>query len=325
MKQFALLLLVLFLLSPAISTADDDDDSLSAQSSSSASDLDDSDEPLLQSVDFRVSYKGSRKGSRKSELKLLIRADLPVPSVDLGITDKLSAKQALVDVTFTRAGTALAQCRLRFDEVDKEHGGLTAKYELKSESKRNGRRIKIKRRGSCDSDLSRPGVENTIPALQSGDEASLSVNGIDGIATAVVNVRGVVPTPTATPTVAPTSAPTPIPTSTPTPTATGTPGPTPTATATPLPTATPTRTPTPTPVPACPSGVGIPAGVVPNKTNGQALWVNNSCSGCHGVKTGSTYSRVLNSYTKSGMSSFRTLLTTGNNSADIAGYLNNCP
>lgn len=91
------------------------------------------------------------------------RIDFPFPGNSLGITTEDAAALADIRLILSRDGSDYAECFLEFDDDE-----LGDEAEFKVDIRRRDGRLEEKK-GTIDTDLSLPGVQVGLPAVQAGD------------------------------------------------------------------------------------------------------------------------------------------------------------
>ena len=120
-----------------------------------------------------------------------VKVKVPYPSTSLGIVDEASAVAALLQIQLSHPATTLigsptpyAVCALELAEIEIEfedgvavEGHAVYKAAVETKSKLGVVELKEKR-GACDVDLLTIGAQPGVPAVQSGDLASVSIGAI---------------------------------------------------------------------------------------------------------------------------------------------------
>lgn len=167
------------------------DDSHSDDSSSTT--LPSSNTVIASGKSFKLSRGNDRTGpklrlERKQKIKkgtikedsLEAKIKLPVPSLNYGVSDSASASSADVTLLLKRNNSGYASCMLDYDEMKRTRYGLRAEYELELKLKLKNGSIESKfKKGTCDTDLTKDGIQSDFPNIASGDQYSISVNGIE--------------------------------------------------------------------------------------------------------------------------------------------------
>ncbi len=91
------------------------------------------------------------------------RIDFPFPGNSLGITTEEAAASADIRLILSRDGIDYAECFLELDEDE-----LGDEAEFKVDIRRRDGRLDEKK-GTIDTDLSSPGIQAGLPAVQAGD------------------------------------------------------------------------------------------------------------------------------------------------------------
>lgn len=119
------------------------------------------------------------------------KVKVPYPSTALGITDEATAVAALLQIQLSRPPATLgglptpyASCALELSEIEIEfedgvavEGHAVYKAVVEAKSKLGVVELKEKR-GACDVDLVTANAQPGVPAVQSGDLASVSIGAV---------------------------------------------------------------------------------------------------------------------------------------------------
>jgi hypothetical protein len=105
--------------------------------------------------------------------RLRARADVPFPSVGLGILTEEDAANAVVVMVLSRGGVPYAECTLELTEIDSDDAVYRVDVRL---IPRHGGPVLREQKGSCDIDPGAPVVPG-IPEVEDGDTVAVSANG----------------------------------------------------------------------------------------------------------------------------------------------------
>jgi len=127
--------------------------------------------------------KQTSKGATKQE-RFRTQATVELPSAALRIVDAATAQAADVRVILTRNNVDYAECALDFDviaqELEMEHGQTVLVREaefavdIRNQLKKGNLVVRVGK-GTCDVDLTTPGVQAGVPVVQSGDTATVTL------------------------------------------------------------------------------------------------------------------------------------------------------
>ena len=127
--------------------------------------------------------KQTNNGATKQE-RFRTQAKVELPSAALGIVDAATAQAADVRVILTRNNVDYAECALDFDVIDQEveiEDGQTVivneaefAVDIRNQLKK-GHLVVRGGKGTCDVDLTTPGVQAGVPVVQSGDTATVTL------------------------------------------------------------------------------------------------------------------------------------------------------
>jgi hypothetical protein len=127
--------------------------------------------------------KQTSNGATKQE-RFRTQAKVELPSAALGIVDAATAQAADVRVILTRNTVDYAECTLDFDviaqELEIEDGQTVLANEaefaidIRNQLKKGHLVVRVGK-GTCDVDLTTPGVQAGVPVVQSGDIATVTL------------------------------------------------------------------------------------------------------------------------------------------------------
>jgi hypothetical protein len=134
--------------------------------------------------DGNAEYRKQTSNGAPKQERFRTQAKVELPSAALGIVDAATAGAADVRVILTRNTVDYAECALDFDVIDQEvemEDGQTVivneaefAVDIRNQLKK-GHLVVRAGKGTCDVDLTTPGVQAGVPAVQSGDTATVTL------------------------------------------------------------------------------------------------------------------------------------------------------
>jgi hypothetical protein len=103
--------------------------------------------------------------------RLRARAEIPIPSVGLGILTQEDAEAAVILMVLSRGGVPYAECTLELTEIEGDEAVYKVDVRL---IPRHGGPLLREQKGSCHLD---PGLAVGIPDVLDGDTAAVTANG----------------------------------------------------------------------------------------------------------------------------------------------------
>lgn len=129
----------------------------------------------------KLELKVEKAKANRGEARFKSAVKIPVPSTIPAVASEADLAGLELTLVLSRAGVDYASCTFQFDSVHVDSAsGIRGEYkiDIKSKSRNGNVRLRAKK-GSCDIDLAADGQQAGVPAIQSGDVASVKdANGV---------------------------------------------------------------------------------------------------------------------------------------------------